>query len=199
MKIYTRQGDSGRTRLFGGPDVGKDDARVDAYGSLDELSASLGVVLALDSGNASGTAELAAVQADLLVIGARLAAANPGEAVDRGTIPVLGEDRVGALEAWIDRLDEELPPLDAFILPGGGEVGAHLHVARTVCRRAERAVAAIVSDQPDLSERIVPYINRLSDLLFTLARTANQRAGRPEARWTPLRQRPSGQEGGAER
>lgn len=191
MKIYTRQGDLGRTRLFGGAEVGKHDLRVEAYGTLDELNAALGVVMALDPEDLHGTSELGRVQEDLLVIGARLAAVNPVEAAERGTIPVLGGERVAALEAWIDRLDEDLPPLDAFILPGGAPVGAQIHVARTVCRRAERAVAALMLDQPDVIERVIPFINRLSDLLFTLARAANQRAGREESRWIPMRRRPS--------
>ncbi len=159
MKIYTRTGDGGRTKLFGGVEVSKQDLRVDAYGTLDELNAVLGTVLALDRDDEFGT----------------------------GTIPGLAVGRVGELEAWIDGLEEELPPLDAFILPGGCLAGAQLHVARTVCRRAERAVASLLEDDPSLSIEVVPYINRLSDLLFTLARAVNHRAGRSETEWTPMR------------
>jgi len=189
VKIYTRQGDEGRTRLFGGLEVSKDDARVDAYGTVDELNAALGLVLAFDPDDELGTGELALVQEDLFVIGARLAAARPERELERGNIPALDPARVTALEAWIDRLDEELPALDAFVIPGGGRVGAQLHVARTVCRRAERAIATLVPADAALSRGVVPYINRLSDLLFTLARAVNRRAGACEAKWLPLRQR----------
>ncbi len=173
MKIYTRTGDGGRTKLFGGVEVSKQDLRVDAYGTLDELNAVLGTVLALDRDDEFGIGALGTVQEDLFAIGC--------------TIPGLAVGRVGELEAWIDGLEEELPPLDAFILPGGCLAGAQLHVARTVCRRAERAVASLLEDDPSLSIEVVPYINRLSDLLFTLARAVNHRAGRSETEWTPMR------------
>ncbi len=189
MKIYTRKGDSGRTRLFGGLDVTKHDARVAAYGTLDELNAMLGVVLALDPEGDLGTADLRTVQEDLFVLGSRLAAARPDREIQRGTIPEMESERVADLEAWIDRLDEALPPLDAFVLPGGCSVGAQLHVARTVCRRAEREVTVLIDDDPALSATVIPYINRLSDLLFTLARAVNHWAGQPEAMWLPQRQR----------
>ncbi len=191
MKIYTRQGDEGRTRLFGGIEVSKGDARVDAYGTVDELNAALGVVLALDPDGRLGTAELARVQEDLFVIGARLAAAEPERDAGRGKLPVLADDRVTKLEGWIDRLDEDLPALDAFVLPGGHEVAAQLHVARTICRRAERAIAALVEDDASLKVAVVPYVNRLSDLLFTMARAVNDRTGTPETQWLPMRKRES--------
>lgn len=192
MKIYTRKGDAGRTKLFGGLEVSKHDARVAAYGTLDELNASLGMTLALDPGGELGTADLARVQEDLFVLGSRLAAARPEREIERGTIPALNPQRIADLEAWIDRLDEELPPLTAFVLPGGCGAGAQLHVARTVCRRAEREVTALIDDDPALSSGVIPYINRLSDLLFTLARAVNHRAGQPETMWLPGRQRESG-------
>ena len=185
MKIYTRKGDAGRTKLFGGVEVAKNDPRVDSYGTLDELNALLGVALASDPDDELGIGELSAVQADLFIIGSRLAAARPDRELERGTIPGLPEGRTGELEAWIDRLDEELPALDSFVLPGGSPVGAQLHVARTVCRRAERAIVALAESDPALSVQVVPYINRLSDLLFTLARAANHRAGSPETKWLP--------------
>lgn len=191
MKIYTRKGDGGRTRLFGGLDVPKHDERVAAYGTLDELNAAIGLALALDPGQKLGMGELRGVQEDLFVLGSRLAAARPERELERGTIPALDEGRIEDLEAWIDELDNELPPLDAFVLPGGCDAGAQLHVARTVCRRAEREASALVEDDPSLSESVIPYINRLSDLLFTLARAVNQRAGQPEARWLPQRERDS--------
>ena len=189
MKIYTRKGDGGRTRLFGGLDVPKHDARVAAYGTLDELNASLGLALALDPDAVLGMEDLRSVQEDLFVLGSRLAAARPEREMERGTIPALDEGRITELEAWIDRLDAELSPLDAFVLPGGCAAGAQLHVARTVCRRAEREATSLVEGDPTLSVAVIPYINRLSDLLFTLARAVNQRAGRPEDRWLPQRER----------
>jgi cob(I)alamin adenosyltransferase len=189
VKIYTRKGDAGRTKLFGGLDVSKHDARVAAYGTLDELNASLGLAIALDAEEGLGTADLRRVQKDLFVLGSRLASARPEREIERGTIPALDPGRIADLEAWIDRLDEELAPLTAFVLPGGCTTGATLHIARTVCRRAEREVTALAEQDPALSDAVIPYINRLSDLLFTLARAVNHRAGHPEAAWLPRRQR----------
>ena len=189
MKIYTRGGDAGETALFGGVRVSKDDPRVRAYGATDELSSVLGLALALDAEGVLDREELEAVQADLFTIGARLAAARPGREADRGSIPGLDDERIRDLERSIDALDEKLEPLDAFVLPGGSPVGAQLHVARTTCRRAERAIVALLEEHPDLTLVILPYMNRLSDFLFTLARSANLRAGRPETAWTPMRRR----------
>ncbi len=189
MKIYTRRGDAGRTKLFGGLEVAKHDARVAAYGTFDELNAALGGVLSLDPDGDLGTANLQRVQEDLFILGSRLAAARPERELERGSIPGLVPGRIADLEAWIDSLDEELPPLDAFVLPGGCPAGAQLHVARTVCRRAEREVTSLLDADPALSTAVIPYINRLSDLLFTLARAVNHRAGRPEAQWLPQRER----------
>jgi len=187
VKIYTRKGDAGRTKLFGGLEVSKHDARVAAYGTLDELNACLGMALALDADGGLGISDLRHVQEDLFVLGSRLAAARPDREIERGTIPALDPGRIADLEAWIDRLDQELPPLTAFVLPGGCAAGAQLHVARTVCRRAEREVTALIDQDPALSGSVIPYMNRLSDLLFTLARAVNQRANRPEAKWLPRR------------
>jgi cob(I)alamin adenosyltransferase len=170
-------------------EISKSDARVEAYGTLDELNAVLGTVLALDPSDQLGTIGLRKVQEDLFVLGSRLAAARPERELERGTIPTLPDDRIAELESWIDRLDEDLPSLDAFVLPGGCPAGARLHLARTVCRRAERAVAFLVEADPSLSTEVVPYINTLSDLLFTLARAVNHRAGQPEAGWLPVRRR----------
>lgn len=191
MKIYTKGGDGGETTLLGGARVRKDDARVAAYGTIDELNAIIGTAVALDANGALGddAEKLAAVQEDLFTIGARLAASNPARLVRVGTIPVLSPERTGALEAWIDALTAELPALDAFVLPAGSPVAAQLHVARTVCRRAERGVVGLSDEQPDLGEVILPYLNRLSDLLFTLARFANRRAGRADTAWLPQRRR----------
>lgn len=189
MKVYTRKGDGGDTGLFGGASVRKSDARVEAYGTVDELNAAVGLVAALLPAGEGGSdvEKLDAVQNDLFTIGARLAAAEPGTEAERGRIPKLDGKRIQGLERWIDALDEELEPLDAFVLPGGSPAGAQLHVARTVCRRAERRVVSLLADQPDLRQVVLPYLNRLSDLLFTLARAVNARAGRPEGGWTPRR------------
>ncbi|MFQ5890884.1 MAG: cob(I)yrinic acid a,c-diamide adenosyltransferase [Gemmatimonadota bacterium] len=198
MKIYTRRGDRGETSLFGGVRVAKADPRVAAYGTIDELNAALGLALALDADGLIDDAALDGVQADLFTLGARLAAARPEEAARKGSIPVLAPARVNELERRIDRLEAELPPLDAFVLPGGSAAAAQLHVARTVCRRAERAITALLASQPDLGDLVVPYINRLSDLLYSLARATNLRAGREESRWEPVRRRPPGETGARE-
>lgn len=190
MKIYTRGGDRGETGLFGGRRVPKTDPRVRAYGSVDETNAAIGLAVALGEHRTDGRRgepiereRLRRVQEDLFALGARLAADDPERARRKGAIPELGPDRIESLEQWIDELDEELPALDAFILPGGAPVGAQLHVARTVCRRAERAVVSLLADDPELRETVLPYLNRLSDLLFTLARAANHRQGAAERAW----------------
>ncbi len=169
------------------------------YGTVDELNAVIGAALALDADGTldDSAAALGVVQEDLFTVGARLAASNPARSIRVGSIPVLPSDRIEALEAWIDRLTDELPALEAFVRPGGSPVAAQLHVARTVCRRAERGVVALLEDQPDLGEIILPYLNRLSDLLFTLARHANRRAGREDTLWLPQRQRDDSSRGGS--
>jgi cob(I)alamin adenosyltransferase len=190
LKIYTRGGDAGETVLIGGLRVRKDDPRVRAYGGVDELNSTLGLALSLDRESRHVDAvRVGRIQEDLFTIGARLAAVDPDRAIERGTIPELDPGRIEALERWIDEMDEELPELDAFVLPGGAAVGAQLHVARTVCRRAERAIVGLLDDRPDLADLVIPYLNRLSDLLFTLARHVNARAGAPEAAWLPQRRR----------
>lgn len=186
MKIYTRTGDRGDTTLLGGERVRKTDARVEAFGSVDELNASLGLALAYDADGRIEAERLLAVQDDLFALGARLAAADPSAAARKGTIPTFEtERRVAELEEWIDALDASLDDLTTFILPGGTVLGAQLHVCRTVCRRAERAITRLAVEQPELDEVILPYMNRLSDLLFTLARSCNALAGRPESPWRP--------------
>ncbi len=178
MKLYTRTGDAGQTSLFDGTRVSKGDARVDAYGEVDELNAWLGVVRA--SGlDADLDAEVLQLQRDLFALGARLA--DPAEKIaDRVTKAALDEGAVERLERLIDRLDAEVPPLRRFILAGGSPGGAALHVARTVCRRAERRIVALT---PPVDAVLLRYVNRLSDLLFALARAANHRAGHPETEW----------------
>ena len=185
MKIYTRKGDAGTTGMLGGVRVPKHDPRVDAYGAVDELNSHLGLALSLRKGDVPSPERTLLLQEDLFIIGARLAAADPQKELEKGVIPDLGSERIGELEEWIDQLEGSLPALDAFLLPGGSPVSAQLQVARTVCRRAERAISALLEDQPDLGERVLPYMNRLSDLLFQLARAANREAGVEDPEWRP--------------
>jgi cob(I)alamin adenosyltransferase len=183
VKIYTRTGDRGETGLFGGGRVPKDDLRVEAYGAVDELNSSLGVVLTwLDHDTAAWRAPLRRIQSDLFTVGAILA--TPEGAMTESRVPKLEAARVAEMEAWIDELDEELAPLKAFILPGGSVLAAGLHFARAVCRRVERRVVTL-SKSVKVDPEIVRYLNRLSDLLFTLARAANARAGEPDVEWKP--------------
>ncbi len=180
MKIYTRTGDAGETSLFDGTRARKDDPRVEAYGEVDELNAWLGLALAsrIDPALAE---ELITIQRDLFALGAQLA--DPGgKLAPRVTKAVIGDDHIVRLEALIDRLEEQLPPLRRFILAGGSPAGAALHVARTVCRRAERRVVHLAHEL-SLPPLVVVYLNRLSDLLFVLARVANRRAGAGEVTW----------------
>lgn len=178
MKIYTRTGDAGETSLFDGTRVAKNDVRVDAYGEIDELNAWLGVVRAARV-DADLDAELASIQRDLLALGARLA--DPRDKIAARVLKAaLAESDVSRLEALIDRLEEELPPLRRFILTGGTQAGAFLHVARAVCRRAERRIVAL---HPAPDAVTLHYVNRLSDLLFVMARAVNHRGGVAEEEW----------------
>jgi cob(I)alamin adenosyltransferase len=184
VKIYTRKGDAGETSLFGGRRVPKDETRVEAFGSVDELSSALGVALARWPAQLAEWREpLRAIQSDLFTLGAMLATPEPA-AARPAHIPALAETRVTQLEAWIDRLDEELPDLRAFVLPGGSEPAAALHLARSVCRRAERR-AVTLSRAAEVDPVAIRYLNRLSDFLFTLARAANLRLGVAEVEWHP--------------
>ena len=178
MKLYTRTGDTGETSLFGGTRARKDDPRVDAYGEVDELNAWLGLARA-SSIDPDLAAELEQLQRDLFALGAQLA--DPAEQIAaRVTKAALADAEVTRLERLIDRVEAELPPLRRFILAGGAPAGAALHVARTVCRRAERRIVAL---DPPADPVLLRYVNRLSDLLFVLARVANHRAGAPEIEW----------------
>jgi len=178
MKIYTRTGDAGETSLFDGSRVSKADHRVDAYGEVDELNAWLGFARA--SGLDRDLDEIVLhVQRDLFALGAQLA--DPADKLaPRVTKAVIGDNDVARLEAAIDRLETDLPPLRRFILAGGTPAGAAIHLARTVCRRAERR---IVSLQPPVDAVLVRYVNRLSDLLFVVGRMVNHRARSPETEW----------------
>jgi cob(I)alamin adenosyltransferase len=181
MKIYTRTGDKGSTGLFGGGRVPKDDARVEAYGDVDELNAILGAARA--AGPMPRVDEvLVAVQRDLFAIGALLATPDVEKMHEQLAKARIDDERIAQLERAIDACDAELEPLKAFIIPGGTPKAAALHVARTVCRRAERRVVHLSHDVP-IPPLAVVYLNRLSDLLFSLARVANLRAGAGEVTW----------------
>lgn len=182
-RIYTRTGDEGETGLFGGGRVAKSHPRVRAYGEVDELNATLGwAITRLPESETEMRDRLTTIQGDLFAIGAHLA--TPEDARSRGHIPPLPADRPSTFETWIDDAEEELEPLRSFILPGGSEAGAALHLARTVCRRAERAVVAMDAEMA-VDPTILVYLNRLSDLLFDLARLVNRRAGVAESAWRP--------------
>lgn len=181
MKIYTRTGDDGETGLFGGGRVSKDHPRVAAYGDVDELNALLGVARAADM-DSRVTAMLLGIQRDLFSIGALLATPDREKMQQHLSKAVITEKRIAELESFIDECDLELKPLNAFILPGGTTGAAALHLARTVCRRAERSVVGLARDI-EIPTLVMIYLNRLSDLLFTLARFANARAGSAEQNW----------------
>jgi len=175
-RIYTRTGDKGETGLFGGVRVPKDSTRVEAYGSVDETNSALGLVR---SGLSDPEIDLVLqeLQKDLFAAGADLANAQKGKEMSRITA-----ERVSELERIIDRFESELPPLRAFILPGGCMTGASLHFARAVARRAERRIVTL-SRKEEIDEQLIPFINRLSDLLFVLARVVNHREKRIEVEW----------------
>jgi cob(I)alamin adenosyltransferase len=183
VKIYTKTGDAGDTGLFGGPRVRKSDPRVEAYGDVDELNASLGVVRA-GVEDPDVDAELARIQAELFCVGAELA--TPHDARARSAIPPVDASWTARLEATIDAWGTELPALTRFVLPGGTRTAAALHVARTVCRRAERRAVALAAEV-EVDPRVLAYLNRLSDLLFVAARLSNHRARRDEPPWDPSR------------
>jgi cob(I)alamin adenosyltransferase len=179
VKIYTRTGDSGDTALFDGTRVPKSDVRVAAYGDVDELNAWLGFVVALlQDGDVS--AQLQQIQRDLFAVGARLA--DPSHRIaGRVTKAAVSMEDVARLERWIDEYETATPPLRRFILAGGAPAAAALHVARTVCRRAERAMVQLGAGAYE--SELLQYVNRLSDLLFTMARAVNHRAGIADVEW----------------
>jgi len=179
VKIYTKTGDAGETSLFDQTRVSKADARVDAYGEVDELNACLGAAAAAGV-DADMAAVIEAIQKQLFALGARLADPSSKIAARVKKAAITDED-VQGLERTIDRLELEMPPLRRFILPGGSPAGSLLHMARTVCRRAERRVVGLGADE--VESILVVYLNRLSDLLFVMARAVNHRAGRTETEW----------------
>lgn len=179
MKIYTKKGDKGGTSLFGGDLVHKSSSRIEAYGTVDELNSLLGLALS-QALSEEGTNALKNIQEHLFVLGADLA--TPLSSKTR--IERIGENEIRYLEQSIDEMEEALPPLKNFILPGGSQPGATLHVARTVCRRAERAVVQC-SEEEEISELTITYLNRLSDFLFVAARFENKYAGTMEMTWKP--------------
>lgn len=181
VKIYTRTGDSGETGLFGGGRVSKHHHRVMAYGEVDELNSVIGLVRATAPRDFHDTL-LEEIQRDLFAIGGHLATPDPDKVAAALSKAGLAESRVVEFETVIDRLDETLPPLQAFILPGGTAKAATLHLARTVCRRAERSVVALAHEET-VPELFLVYLNRLSDLLFAMARSANALEGKGDVTW----------------
>jgi cob(I)alamin adenosyltransferase len=177
-RIYTKSGDAGETSLFGGGRVRKSDPRVDAYGEVDELNAAIGVARA-QVGSSRLEPLLERIQDELFTIGSVLA--TPKDSKAYAHVPKIQDAWIADMERSIDGFDAELAPLSAFILPGGTPLASALHLARTVCRRAERKVVSV--PEPDL--QVIVYLNRLSDLLFTMARVANARAGVKDVPWRP--------------
>jgi cob(I)alamin adenosyltransferase len=186
MKLYTRTGDDGTTGLFGGDRVEKDDPRVGAYGTIDELNATVGVAVAAcdtTSDRARRYVEiLTTVQSRLFDIGADLATPPGSKHADK--VARFADAHVAVIEGWIDEVDEGNPPMTHFVLPGGTEVAARLHLARAVCRRAERRVVTL-GHAAEVTPGILVYLNRLSDLLFAMARAANADANVPDVPWIP--------------
>ena len=178
MKIYTKTGDSGQTGLFAGPRVRKDDVRIEAYGAVDELNAFLGLAR-LQSLPAEIEACLSRVQNELFAVGAELATPDPAA---HGTA-LIGPVHAEALEKAIDALESDLPPLKQFVLPAGTAAAAHLHVARGICRRAERRVVTLAGDDSAGFQNVLIFLNRLGDYLFVAARYANHAAGAREIPW----------------
>ena len=179
-RIYTKTGDQGQTSLWGGVRVSKDDLRVEAYGSLDELNSALGLLRSLGP-NETHDALLRSIQNHLFRMGSELAAADRAKL----SFAPISDENVVFLERSIDACEEQLPPLKQFILPGGSGLGATCHLARTFCRRAERRVVSLSATQEgSVSPELIKYLNRLSDLLFVLARLLNQESGVEEEPWS---------------
>ena len=186
-KIYTRTGDGGKTRLGDMSETSKTDARVEAYGTVDEANSAIGLARAALQVGSAIDAVLMRVQNDLFDVGADLCVPDRGEKLEWEPLRATAE-QVSALEADIDRFNDKLDPLDSFILPGGTEAAARLHVARTVMRRAERRTVALAEAGEPVNAEAIKYLNRASDLLFVLARIANDE-GRADVKWVPGGQR----------
>ena len=184
MKIYTKRGDDGNTSLLGGERVPKHSARIEACGDIDEVNAMIGMALSSPHSEQAAVT-LTEIQRHLFVLGTE--AATP----DDSQMPIarIGEQEIGWLEEQIDQISDKLPELKQFILPGGSRTGAVLHAARTICRRAERTVAEI-GEKEKISRNLLIYLNRLSDLLFVMARYENQEAGCNETPWAPRAEKP---------
>lgn len=180
MKIYTKTGDSGNTSLFGGKRVEKDNQRIEAYGTLDELNSVIGLIL-VEKVNDKTRKILTILQQSLFVIGSELA--TPSDVQSKAIRPLTNEE-ISVLENYIDEIDADLPSLKNFIIPGGTKSASLLHFARTVCRRAERRIVEIDKSE-NISKNIIAYINRLSDLLFVIARYENYVTSTPETEWKP--------------
>lgn len=184
MKLYTKQGDKGQTQLFGGQRVSKDDLRVEAYGTVDELNAVVGLCASICT-EPELREMLTAIQNRLFEVGADLATPRAGESSPASAnVPTIGAEQIAQAEQWIDRLCSQVAPMRYFVLPGGTELSARLHQARTVCRRAERRVVSL-SKVASISDALVVYLNRLSDLFFAMARRANAAAGVEDVPWVP--------------
>ena len=179
MKIYTKTGDDGETGLFAGSRVAKNHPRIEAYGSVDELNSMLGLVRSeLPSGEVDDA--VWRIQDELFAVGAELATPDP----DVHGHSMIGENQVARLESEIDRFETNLPMLKEFILPGGSRISALFHLARAVCRRAERRLVTLCDlAQDSISSHLICYLNRLSDLLFVLARVANSQSGKSDVVW----------------
>lgn len=182
MKIYTKTGDKGTTSLFGGKRVAKHNIRIDSYGTVDELNANLGLVRDQDLDTRSKEAVIK-IQEKLFTLGAILAS-DPAKASNTSKVPQLKEEDIEFLEKEIDRMNEILPEMTHFVLPGGHTAVSHCHVARTVCRRAERICAALFNLEP-FDEKVLQYLNRLSDYLFVLARCIAKQKNAEEVKWIP--------------
>lgn len=186
MKIYTKTGDKGQTSLYGGTRVSKSSARVEAYGNIDELNSAIGVVLSYIDNEILNT-QLKKIQYDLFTLGSEVATPTDKLILGNGKprLPIIISDKeITELENWIDELEAQLEPLQFFILPSGGTASAHLHLARTICRRTERSVI-FLSENEELKNEIIIYLNRLSDYLFVASRFAAKCDGETEDFWTP--------------
>ncbi|MEO1615955.1 MAG: cob(I)yrinic acid a,c-diamide adenosyltransferase [Planctomycetota bacterium] len=192
MKIYTRTGDAGSTGLFGGPRVAKDDVRIEAYGTVDELNAALGCVRSVGAGGGVDETldrQLELVQRELFSIGAELATPDP----DQFDLRVISTHHIARIESWIDEHEQGLEPLKQFILPGGTHAASILHLARAICRRAERRVVSLADQEGvEISDAVIVYLNRLSDYLFVLSREVNSQAGLADVPWKKPEESPAG-------